>query len=94
MSYLDANQAFIYGGGYGDIAGSIGAFVDKVNPTTLERVWHNQLINTAVTGEWDYPGSLGILKDGYLYVSYGYRLAKIDPTNGRVVTTLVLPTGG
>ncbi len=93
MSYLDANQAFIYGGGYGDIAGSIGAFVAKVNPTTLEPIWYNQLIDTSVNQEWDYPGSLGILSNGYLYVSYGYRLAKIDPVSGAVVATLILPTG-
>lgn len=93
MSYLDADQAFIYGGGYGDIAGSIGAFVAKVDPTTLNAIWYDQLIDTSTNGEWDYPGSLGILKDGYLYVSYGYRLAKIDPVTGNVVTTLILPTG-
>lgn len=94
MSYLDANQAFIYGGGYGDILGSIGAYVAKVNPTTLAPIWYNQLIDIRLSGEWDYPGSLGILSNGFLYVSYGYRLAKIDPTTGNVVATLVLPTGG
>lgn len=93
MSYLDPNQVFIYGGGYGDVAGSIGAFVARVNPDTLEPIWYNQLINTSVNGEWDYPGSLGILRDGFLYVSYGYRLAKLDAA-GKVIDTLLLPTGG
>ena len=93
MAYLDANQAFIYGGGYGDIAGSIGAFVAKINPETLEPVWYNQLINTSINSEWDYPGSMGILSDGYIYVSYGYRLAKLDPATGNVIATLILPTG-
>jgi len=93
MAYLDPDQAFIYGGGYGDVAGSIGAFVAKVNPNTLEPIWYNQLINTSVNGEWDYPGSMGILQDGFIYVSYGYRLAKLDRT-GAVMSTLVLPTGG
>lgn len=93
MSYLDANQAFIYGGGYGDVSGSIGAFVAKVNPATLEPIWYNQLINTRLNGEWDYPGSMGILKDGFLYVSYGYRLAKLDPVTGAAIATLDLPTG-
>lgn len=94
MSYLDPHQAFIYGGGYGDVSGSIGAFVARVNPVTLEPIWYNQLINTSLNGEWDYPGSMGILQDGYLYVSYGYRLAKLDPATGLVIATLVLPTGG
>lgn len=92
MSYLDANNVFIYGGGYGDIPGSIGAYVAKIDPATLQPVWYNQLINTSENGEWDYPGSMGILQDGYIYVSYGYRLAKLDAT-GKVIDTLVLPTG-
>lgn len=98
MSYLDADHAFIYGGGYGDVQGSIGAFVAQVNPDTLESVWYNQLINvdnplSPNYGEWDYPGSMGILNDGYLYVSYGYRLAKLNPATGEVISTLTLPTG-
>lgn len=98
MSYLNSNLAYIYGGGYGDVAGSIGAYVAQVNPVTLQSVWHNQLIDVANPhspnyGEWDYPGSLGILEDGYLYVSYGYRLAKLDPATGKIISTLVLPTG-
>jgi len=92
MSYLNPSQAFIYGGGYGDIAGSIGAFAARVDPNTLEPIWYNQLINTSINGEWDYPGSMGILLNGFIYVSYGYRLAKID-ANGNVVKTLILPTG-
>jgi hypothetical protein len=94
MAYLDSKNVFIYGGGYGDEPGSIGAFVAKVNPHTLEPIWYNQLINTSRNGEWDYPGSMGILRDGFLYVIYGYRLSKIDPKTGVTVTTLKLPTGG
>lgn len=92
MSYIDSNFAFIYGGGYGDIEGSIGAFVARVNPDTLDSIWYNQLIDVRGTEEWDYPGSMGLLNDGFLYVSYGYRLAKLDLT-GKVIDTLVLPTG-
>ena len=94
MSYLNSNFAYIYGGGYGDVTGSIGAYVAQVNPVTLSPIWYNQLINTSINGEWDYPGSLGILDDGYLYVSYGYRLTKLDPITGNIIATLVLPTGG
>lgn len=93
MAYLNAQHAFIYGGGYGDEPGSIGAFVAKVNPRTLEPIWYNQLINTAENGEWDYPGSMAILRDGYIYVIYGYRLSKIDPVTGATISTLELPTG-
>lgn len=92
MAYLDPNYAFIYGGGYGDVAGSIGSYVARVDPKTLVPIWYNQLIDTYANGEWDYPGAMGILNDGYIYVSYGYRLAKLDKT-GAVIDTLVLPTG-
>lgn len=94
MAYLDPQNVFIYGGGYGDIQGSIGAFVAKVNPETLTPFWYNQLIDTSLNGEWDYPGSMGILRDGLLYVIYGYRLSKIDPKKGATIQTLILPTGG
>lgn len=93
MAYLDENNIFIYGGGYGDVPGSVGAFVAKVDPSTLGPIWYKQLINTSINGEWDYPGSMGILDDGFIYVSYGYRLAKLSK-NGEVIATLNLPTGG
>src|SRR5579862_44256 len=93
MVYLNRKNVFIYGGGYGDEPGSIGAFVAKVNPDTLAPIWSNQLINTSQNGEWDYPGSMAILHDGRLYVIYGYRLAKIDPQSGQTLATLALPTG-
>lgn len=92
MAYLDANNIFIYGGGYGDVTGSVGAFVAKVDPVTLGPSWYNQLINTSINGEWDYPGSMGILQDGFIYVSYGYRLAKLNKY-GTIIDTLTLPTG-
>ena len=92
MSYLDNNAAFIQGGSYGDVEGSIGPFVAKVDPTTLERVWFKQLVNTVETGEWDYPGAMAIMNDGYIYVVSGYRIFKVDPADGNVVATLKLPT--
>jgi len=93
MTYLDANQVFAYGGGYGNVVGSIGAFVAKINPETLAPLWYTQLTDTQVSGEWDYPGVMGILEDGYLYVIYGYRLSKINPNTGAVIATLELPSG-
>jgi hypothetical protein len=89
--YRDARSMFIYGGGFGDKGGT-GAFVARVNPSTLRTVWFNQLINTEQTNEWDYPGVVAILRNGYLYVIYGYRLAKLDPRNGHVVGQVELPT--
>jgi hypothetical protein len=92
--YLDPNNIFVYGGGYGDVRGGSGAFVAKVVPDDpLETVWYNKLIDTVVTNEWNYPGVLSILNDGLLYVIYGYRLAKINPQDGSVIgKPLELPT--
>jgi hypothetical protein len=92
MSYLNAHAAFIQGGSYGDVKGSIGPFVAKVNPKTLKRVWYTQLVNTVKTGEWDYPGAMAIENNGFIYAVSGYRIFKVDPANGRVVMVLKLPT--
>ena len=92
MSYLNENAAFIQGGSYGDVEGSIGPFVAKVDPQTLAPVWYTQLRNTVEAGEWDYPGAMAIMNDGYIYVVSGYRIYKVDPADGSVVDTLVLPT--
>ncbi len=92
MSYLNANDAFIQGGSYGDVKGSIGPFVAKVDPKTLKPVWYRQLSNTAQTGEWDYPGAMAIENNGFIYVVSGYRIFKVNPANGTVVKTLKLPT--
>jgi hypothetical protein len=92
MSYLNANAAFIQGGSYGDVEGSIGPFVAQVDPETLAPVWYTQLVNTVQTGEWDYPGAMAIENDGYIYVVSGYRIFKVDPADGYVVDTLTLPT--
>jgi len=92
MSYLNENEAFIQGGSYGNVSGSIGPYVAKVDPQTLEPIWSNLLRNTQAAGEWDYPGGMAIMNDGYIYVVSGYRIYKVDPSDGSVVDTLVLPT--
>jgi hypothetical protein len=92
MSYLNAKDAFIQGGSYGDVKGSIGPFVAKVNPQTLRPAWYTQLVNTEQTGEWDYPGAMAIENNGFIYVVSGYRIFKVNPANGAVVKTLELPT--
>ena len=92
MSYLNAKAAFIQGGSYGDVPGSIGPFVAKVDPKTLKPVWYTQLLNTVETGEWDYPGAMAIENDGFIYVVSGYRIFKVNPVNGKVAKTLKLPT--
>jgi hypothetical protein len=94
-SYLNENAAFIQGGSYGGVPNSIGPFVAKFDPQTLEPVWYKQLRNTLETQpqEWNYPGAMAIMNDGYIYVVSGYRIYKVDPEDGSLVgTPLVLPT--
>lgn len=89
--YLRPDSLFVYGGAYGDKGGT-GSFVARVDPRTLQTVWQTQLINTVETGDWNYPGVLSALDDGYLYLIYGYRLAKLDPRDGKVLAQIDLPT--
>ena len=92
MAYLNSRSAFIQGGSYGDVRGSIGPFVAKLDPDTLKPVWYTQLRNTKKTREWNYPGGMAIQSDGYMYVVSGFHVWKVDPSNGKVVKTLRLPT--
>jgi outer membrane protein assembly factor BamB len=89
--YLSEDALFVFGGAYGDRGGT-GSFVARVDSRTLQTVWFNQLINTVETNEWNYPGVVSALHDGFLYLIYGYRLAKLDPRDGRVLGQLELPT--
>jgi hypothetical protein len=93
ITYLSPHQMFLYGGGSGDDPSSIGAYVARIDPDTLQPLWYDQLINTVDNGEWNYPGAQALLDNGKLYVIYGYHLAQIEPFNGKVLATLALPTG-
>jgi hypothetical protein len=87
--YRNADSMFLYGGGYGDKGGK-GAYIAKVDPKTLQQVWI-QPLQTLTGNDWDYPGVVGILKDGSLYAIYGTQLAKIDPRD-HSFKALTLPT--
>lgn len=87
------NALFIYGGGYGDNPAASGSFVSRLAPDTFDEVWRRVLINTNVTGEWNYPGVINTLADGGLIVIYGYHIAKLDPDTGEILARTTLPTG-
>src|SRR6516162_623687 len=89
--YLGRDSLFVFGGAYGN-RGATGTFVARVDPQTLQPVWSNQLINTVETNEWNYPGALSALQDGFLYQIYGYRMAKLNPLNGNVLGQIELPS--
>ena len=86
MSYLNENAAFIQGGSYGDVEGSIGPFVAKVDPKTLKPVWYTQLREHRGDRRMGLPRARWrSMNDGYIYVVSGYRIYKVDPANGTVV---------
>ncbi|SFS07051.1 hypothetical protein SAMN04487846_2185 [Microbacterium sp. cf046] len=87
------DELYIYGGGYGDDPTASGSFVSRVEPGSLREVWRRVLINTHVTGEWNYPGVLNAMAEDDLIVVYGYRIARIDPDDGTVIASATLPTG-
>lgn len=84
---------FVYGGGYGDNPAASGSFVSRVEPDSFNEVWRRVLINSNVTGEWNYPGVLNTLADDGLVVIYGYHIARLDPETGAVLARATLPTG-
>jgi hypothetical protein len=90
--YLSRDSLFVFGGAYGANQGATGTFVARVDAQTLQPMWSNQLINTVEADEWNYPGVLSALQDGFLYQIYGYRLAKLNPLNGNVLGQIQLPT--
>lgn len=73
--------------------GHDGARVTKVDTRTWRTAWTSRLIDTAATGEWNYPGSVLAHADGFLYAIYGYRVARLDPKTGDVLATVELPCG-
>src|SRR5271155_6101257 len=52
ITYLNPGQVFLYGGGSGDDASSIGAYAARIDPNTLQPIWYDQLINTSDNGDW------------------------------------------
>jgi hypothetical protein len=92
MSYLNSKNAFIQGGSYGDVKGSIGPYVAKLDPNTMKPEWYTQLRNTRKYHEWDYPGAMAIESNGFIYAVSGYHVWKVNPYNGKIVQTLTLPT--
>src|SRR5262245_44045907 len=66
-SYLDENNIFIQGGRYGQLTNSIVPFVAKINPYTLDYDWFTLLRNTREYNEFNYPGAMAIMNDGFIY---------------------------
>jgi hypothetical protein len=79
-----AGELFIYGG----YAGLGGAYVAKLDPSTLQEIWRSTM--TTPTGQWSYLGAMGVLGNGSVYSIQNNLFARIDPASG-AVQRLVLP---
>jgi hypothetical protein len=89
---IDAKgRVFVQGGVLGDLASA------KPSVSRLDLDTHKVLSQTPlpmVDSEqvWNYPGGLGIHRNGFVYVAYAARMAKLDPGSGKVLAMLDLPT--
>jgi hypothetical protein len=84
-------RVFALGGVLGDLAAA-KPFVSRLDPATHKELWRATL--PMVEGEqvWNYPGGIGVHANGFLYVAYAARMAKLDPASGKVLAQLDLPS--
>ena len=86
------DEAYVYGGAYGDYPGAPGSFVARVDTTDDKQVWRTQLFDaSAHPSDWNYPGVVGVHQNGHVDVVYGTKLSKLDPGSGKVIATAKLP---
>jgi hypothetical protein len=71
---------------------SFGPYVAKINAQTMKEEWRTQLHNTQNDTEWDYPGAMGVHRNGKVYIVVGYHAYLIDPKSGHVDKKVTLPT--
>jgi hypothetical protein len=87
----NADEIFIYYGVYGEVEGSTGPAVARVDADTLEEVWNTQLAVYENETAWNYPGVIGLHGNGTLIVVSGNTAAVIDPDSGEIVNQVDLP---
>lgn len=85
------DRVFAFAGVVGDFS-TAGPFVSRLDPTSHRELWRTTLPMVEGKDVWIYPGGVGVHANGYLYVAYAARLAKIDPSNGKVLSFIDLPT--
>ena len=85
------NELFVYYGVYGDVPGSTGPAVARLDPNTLQEVWKIQLAEYKNESAWNYPGVIGMHGNGSLIVVSGNIIASINPDNGEVNKQVNLP---
>ena len=76
----------------GVLSGPERPVLTRLDPVTLRAVWQTALPLPATADPWNYPGTVAVHANGYVYAVYTTRLAKLDPATGRVIAVVDLPT--
>jgi hypothetical protein len=84
-------RVFALGGVLGDVA-SAAPYVARLDQRTRRQLWRTPLPMVEGQRVWNYPGGIGIHANGFVYVAYAARMAKLDPVSGKVLAQLDLPT--
>lgn len=90
----DSDELFILGGCNGRDNPPYQAYVQKIKlnkDKTMVADGDKLLLGNDDSSYWNYPGSLVAHQNGYLYVIFGYQLAKINPDTMIVVDQIDLP---
>ncbi len=85
------DEVFVYYGVYGDVPGSTGPAVARLDANTLAEVWNTQLAVYENETAWNYPGVIGMHGNGSLIVVSGNTIASINPDNGEINKQVNLP---
>jgi hypothetical protein len=86
------DEIFVYYGVYGEVEGTTGPAVARLDANTLEEVWNTQLaVYDNNETAWNYPGVVGLHGNGTLIVVSGNTAAVIDPDTGDIINQVDLP---
>lgn len=73
------DELFLYGG---NVRSDEGAYVAKINASSLKEEWRVKLKDPQSTSDFNWPGMVGIHGNGQVYAIAGNLLAKINPDTG------------
>ncbi|MEL6148906.1 MAG: hypothetical protein AAFV33_12255 [Chloroflexota bacterium] len=85
------NEIFVYYGVYGEVEGTTGPAVARLDADTLEEVWNVQLAEYENETAWNYPGVVQTHGNGTLIVISGNTAAVLDPDTGDIINQVDLP---
>jgi hypothetical protein len=90
MVTREAGAVFALGGSFGHIGSDGAPYVVRIDAATMRPRWRTRLPEISAA-DWNYPGALGVHRNGDLYAVYGRHLARLDPDSGAVRAHVRLP---